>query len=390
MIALMLCLQDSLCKELWGYARAFRRQGVTLECVEVGTPLNVEIRDLLGKLPARPDFILQPESDFHFLPSGLVQQDIPCVCFHFDTYHSLRRRIRWSMLYDVPVVFHPNFADDYRRAGHPSVLTLAHAAQLDFYGGANLSAGERAYEVGWVGRLSGAPYDARRRLLPQLANQFRMNDWNRSYSIEETADIYRHSKIIVNISRDDYTQDANMRVYEAMAAGALLMTRTPTDLSALGFVEGEHFIGYRDETEIVPAVRRFLADEAGRARITSAARELVLAEHTYDARVKSLLAFIAANGSKLTAPARRWSESNVRLTYLDYYAGTSNMDCAYKEFGWIARHSPVDSVRGARILARGWARHGLNRMAGWSQRRRVNDTGAGRTMGQNITLDQPK
>ncbi len=294
------------------------------------------------------------------------------------------------MLYDVPVVFHPNFADDYRRAGHPSVLTLAHAAQLDFYSGANLSPGERAYEVGWVGRLSGAPYDARRRILPQLANQFRMNDWNRSYSIEETAEIYRHSKIIVNVSRDDYPQDANMRVYEAMAAGALLMTRTPTDLSTLGFVEGEHFIGYRDETEIVPAVRRFLADETGRARITSAARGLVLAQHTYDARVQSLLEFIAANGSKLTAPARHWPESKVRLTYLDYYAGTSSMDCAYKEFGWIARNSLVDSVTGARILARGWARQGLNRMAAWSQRRRVNDSGADRTLAQNITLDQPK
>ena len=181
-----------------------------------------------------------------------------------------------------------------------------------------------------------------------------------------------------------------MRVYEAMAAGALLLTRVPTDLTGLGFVEGEHFIGYRDETEVVPAVRRFLADQAVRARITSAARQLVLAEHTYDARVKSLLAFIAANGSKLTAPARRWPESKVRLTYLDYYAGTSSMDCAYKEFSWIARHSLVDSVAGARLLARGWARQGLNRIAAWSQRRRVNDSGAERTMAHNITLDQPK
>jgi len=390
MIALMLCLEDSLCKELWGYARAFRRQGVTLNCLEVGTPLDVDIRELLDKSPARPGFILQPESDFHYLPKGLVQQDIPTVCFHFDTYHALRRRIRWSMLYDVPVVFHPHFADEYRRAGHPNPLTLAHAAQSDFYGGANLSQHERTFEVGWVGRLRGAPYEARRRILPQLAAQFAMNDWNRSYSMEESAGIYRQSKIIVNISRDDYPQDANMRVYEAMAAGALLMTHAPTDLLTLGFVEGEHFIGYRDETEIVPAVRRFLADEAARARITSAARELVLAQHTYDARVKALLDFIAANGSKLTAPARHWTESKVRLTYLDYYAGTSSMDCAHKEFGWIARHSLVDSVAGSRLLARAWARQGSNRLAAWSQRRRTNALGADRTMAPNIKLGQPR
>ncbi len=386
----MLCLKDSLCKELWGYARAFPRQGVTFDCLQVGTPLDVEIEELLAKSAVRPDFILQPESDFHYLPEGLAKQDIPTVCFHFDTYHSLRRRIRWSMLYDVPVVFHPYFADEYRSAGHANPLTLAHAAQLDFYGGMNLSPHERTFEVGWVGRLSGAPYEARKRVLPQLGSRFAMNDWSRSCSIEATAQIYRHSKIVLNISRDDYPQDANMRVYEAMAAGALLITRVPTDLTTLGFVEGEHFIGYRDEAEIVPTVRRFLADEGAWARITLAARELVLERHTYDARVKSLVEFITANESKLTAPARHWPESKVRLTYLDYYAGTASMDCARKEFSWIARHSLVDSVTGARILARGWVRQGLNRVAGWSQRRRGNDSGGGQTLAPNITLGPPK
>jgi hypothetical protein len=390
MMALMLCLKDSLCKELWGYARAFERHGVALECLPVGTPLDSDIRSLLGKLPGRPDFVLQPESDFNYLPAGLVHQEIPTVCFHFDTYQSLRRRLRWSMLYDLPVVFHPHFADDYRRAGHPEPLTLAHAAQLDFYGGANLSERQRVHDVGWVGRLSGAPYDARRRLLPQLAAQFAMNDWKRSYSIEETAEIYRRSKVIVNISRDDYPQDANMRVYEAMAAGALLITGMPTDLSTLGFVEGQHFIGYRDEREIVPAVRRFLADGAARERITTAARQLVLTRHTYDARVSSLLKFIAARGAKLNAPARHWPETKVRLTYLDYYSGTFSMGCAYQEFRWLARHSLVDSVVGARILARGWAAQSLNRLQAWTHRRRVGGSKTDRAIQANISLGQPK
>ncbi len=390
MMALMLCLKDSLCKELWGYARAFQRHGVALECLPVGTPLNSDIRSLLGKLPGRPDFVLQPESDFNYLPAGLVHQEIPTVCFHFDTYHSLRRRIRWSMLYDVPVVFHPHFADEYRRAGHPEPLTLAHAAQLDFYGGADLSERERVYDVGWVGRLSGAPYDARRRLLPQLAAQFAMNEWKRSYSIEETAEIYRHSKIIVNISRDDYPQDANMRVYEAMAAGALLITGMPTDLSVLGFVEGQHFIGYRDESEILPAVRRFLADKAAREHITTAARQLVLDHHTYDARVSSLLEFIAASAAKLNAPARHWPETKVRLTYLDYYSGTFSMGCAYQEFGWIARHNLVDAVAGALVLARGWGAQALNRLQAWTPRRRPGGSKTDRAIPANISLGQPK
>src|SRR5580704_16921116 len=314
MNVLTLCREDNLCKELWGYARAFERQRVALECFDWGTPVNVDVRELLRKCRTRPDFILNPESGITFMPTNLTEVDVPTVCFHFDTYQATARRIRWSMIYDIPVVFHPHFADEYRRAGHPNPLTLAHAAPIDLYGTRNLEEHERNFEVGWVGRLIGAPYHARRRILPQLASQFAMNDWEHTYTMEETAEIYRHSKIIVNISRDDYPQDANMRVYETMAAGALLMTQTPTDLSALGFVEGKHFVGYCDEAEIIPTARKWLADEVGRACITSAARELVLAGHTYDARVKSLLEFVAARGPKLNAPARRWPESKIRLT----------------------------------------------------------------------------
>ena len=390
MNVLTLCRKDNLCKELWGYARAFERHGVVLHCFDWGTPVNVDVRELLRNCPERPDFIWNPESGITFMPTGLTDVKVPTVCFHFDTYQATARRIRWSMIYDIPVVFHPHFEEEYRRAGHPNPLTLAHAAPVDLYSARNLEEGERAYEVGWVGRLNGAPYEARRRILPQLASQFRMNDWERTYATEETADIYRQSKIIVNISRDDYPQDANMRVYEAMAAGALLITRMPTDLSALGFAEGEHFIGYRDESGIVPAVRRWLSDETGRARVASAARELVMARHTYDARVKTLVEFILANGSKLNAPARRWPESKVRLTYLDYYSGTSSMDCACQEFGWIARHSFVDSVAGARLLTRGWAKQAIDRVKIWTQGRRADGSKANRSVPANITLGQPK
>lgn len=371
MIVLMLCRKDNLCKELWGYARAFKRAGAALQCLDWGTPLNVDVHSLLRNCPEPPDFILNPESGISFMPVGLTEVPVPTVCFHFDTYQATARRIHWSMIYDISVVFHPLFEEEYRHAGHPNPLTLAHAAAADLYGAPNLDAQHRFYDVGWVGVLKNAPYEARRRILPQLAAQFAMKDWNHIYSAEEGAEVNRRSKIIVNIGRDDYPQDANMRVFEAMAAGALLITRTPTELSTLGFVEGEHFIGYKDEAEIVPTVRWFLADESAREHITSAARELVLARHTYDARVKSLLYFIATNGSKLTAPARRWTESKVRLAYLDYYPGSNNMDCAYREFGWIARHNWMDSVAGARLLARGSARQIRDRWALWSERRRV-------------------
>src|SRR5262249_3986986 len=150
---------------------------------------------------------------------------------------------------------------------------------------------------------------------------FRMNDVARRYSLEEMANVCSQSRIVVNIGRDDFPQDANLRTFEAMGAGALLITSLPSELTQIGFEEGVHFIGYRDVQEIKPLARRYLSEDSARQSIARAARAKVLREHTYDERVKRLLELVEVGNKKLLAPARTWSEERVRLAYLDYFAG---------------------------------------------------------------------
>ena len=59
------------------------------------------------------------------------------------------------------------------------------------------------------------------------------------------AKIYKQSKVVVNLSRDDYLQDANLRCFEVMASGALLITPKPTELSEIGFIEGTHYVTFK-------------------------------------------------------------------------------------------------------------------------------------------------
>jgi len=362
MIALVLCPELYLSKELWGYARAFRRHGITLACVDLNTPPDVDISDLLSACSARPDFILYPDTDFSCMPRGLVEVDIPTVCFQFDTYNNTSRRIRWSTLFDIPVLFHPGFEQMYRDAGHAHPLTLAHAAQPDFY---DNELDEKMIDLGWVGRTHGAPYATRKRILPRLAREFRMNDWTAHYTLEQTADIYRKSKIVLNISRDDYPQDANMRVFEAMAAGALLITGVPTNLSTLGFKEGEHFVGYEIEEDIAKRIHRHLNDEQLRRRIARAGRQLVLERHTYDARVALLLRFISECGNTFSAPARRKPIEEVRLMHLDYYTSMFNMKPAFRELDWLASHDVRCAAKGAYLIGRAQVRQSVNRVQEW-------------------------
>ena len=181
-----------------------------------------------------------------------------------------------------------------------------------------------------------------------------MNDWTKRYTLKETAAIYRRSRIVVNFGRDDFPRDANLRVFEALASGALLITSLPSELTQLGFQDGLHFVGYRDPGGLVRLVRRYLAEEISRARIAGAARSLVLAEHTYDRRAEQLLTHLVQAGQSRLAPARNWSESRARLVALDFYASHGLSSCAAAQLRKIARHSLRETFQGASLLSRSW------------------------------------
>lgn len=354
MTILVLCRESNLCNNLACYAEGLRRRGVQLVCMEERFSFDIDLQDCLRLCPEPPSLILHPESDMPYLPWGLAEVDIPTACFQVDTYSYTRHRIRWSMLFDQAIVFHPGYDTLFQKAGHPDACFFPHAVRAELFSG---NEQERVYEVGWVGQTSGPLYRTRHAILAELSQRFRMNDIARRYSPEEMADIYRQSKIVVNIGRDDYPQDANLRAFEAMAAGTLLITSRPSELTQIGFGEGVHFLGYENPGEIAPTIRKYVSDEGARRRIAEAGRAKVLREHTYDARVEKWLARIAGNNGKLLAPARQWPEGRVRRIYLDYFAANGALPEAAAELRSVARHSAKEAFLGAALLGRAWSKH---------------------------------
>jgi hypothetical protein len=360
MTILVLQKEEGIGREGSAYMRAFCRRGERVVGVQASFPTNGDVSQLLERCPERPFLILHPEH-IPIMPRGLTKLNIPTVCFQVDTYAYTQRRISWSMLFDLVFVFHPGYDIEFRAAGHPGAHFIPHAIEPSLFLGEEP---DRVFEIGWVGQARGPLYRTRERLLPSLSRSFRMNDWGKRHEPEEMAWIYRQSKIVVNIARDDFPQDANLRTFEAMAAGALLLTVLPTELTRIGFEDGVHFVGYRNEAEIAPLVRKYLLEESARRRIAEGARDKVLCEHTYDQRVETILELARQNSGKFSAPARSWSEERVHLTYLDYFAGHGALDCALDELRSIARISLGDATRGAGMLARAWARKSRARMIG--------------------------
>ena len=349
MTILCLCREEHHWKLIPGYAEAFRRRGIDFVCVEDAIPLDADLDEVVRRSGATPSAIFHFESAHPLFPIGLERSEIPTVCFHPDTYAFTRRRIRWSSVFDHAAVFHPGFVEQFAKAGHPGAFLLPHAARLEFFDGPELP---REFEVGWVGQPEGPFYRARAEWLPRLAREFRTNDWSRPYSVQEVAEIYRRSKVVVNIGRDDFPQDANLRVFEVLASGALLLTSLPSELQELGFRHGQHFVGYRDHREINSLVRKYLDDGPSRARIAAAARELVLNEHTYDRRAEQLLSRLADKSKMRQAPARSWPDARARLVAMDFYAAHGLTRCAGAQFRHIAGRGFRETIEAASLLSR--------------------------------------
>jgi len=348
MLILCLCPEIYHWKLIPGYATAFRRCGIEFHCVSDKLPADIELEKVMEECAEEPAYVLHYESALPLLPRGLEKSRVPTVCFHADTYAYTKRRIRWSYLFDHVAVFHPGYAEIFAGAGHPGAFMLPHAVRREFFEGPEPP---REYEIGWVGQCQGPKYQRRGEWLPNFARSFRTNDWGRNYSLAEVADVYRRSRIVVNIGRDDFPQDANLRVFEVMASGALLVTSMPTELTALGFQDGIHFVGYDHESEILPLIHKFLADDAGRSRIGFKGRTKTLSEHTYDIRVSQLLTRLQSFGDQKPAPARTWRKSRAHLMALDFYASHGLVGPAVTEYGRIAGRGFRESFEGGHLLA---------------------------------------
>jgi Glycosyl transferases group 1 len=294
---------------------------------------NVSLLQLLDTARSRDE---APDVFAHLvhtpgLPRDLHRSPIQTVSLDIDSFAWTSSRIRWSMLFDYVFVWHLSFVPVYQAAGHPKVFALPHCVDEGLFQ-ASLSETRRPFDLGWVGAFDHAHYDKRRRIIQTLATRFKMNDFARRYSKQETADIYRQSKIVVNVSREDFPQEANMRCYEAMAGGALLVTGMPTELTEWGFHEGEHFVGWHAEAEIPDLVDYYLRHEQKSAEIARSGQELTLGDFTFQKCRDKMTSVFREHPNEFFAPARNWPDGEVHQIYLEYYYRYQLLEAALTEF----------------------------------------------------------
>jgi hypothetical protein len=320
---------------------------------------NVSLLQLLelSRNSSNPPNVFLHLIDVPAIPRDIQSSPILTACMDIDSFWWTESRIRWSLLFDHAFVWHKTLVPRYQAAGHPSVHAVPHAVDAPTYADC-FPESDRPLEIGWVGHLGYGQHARRDRIIGALVSRFKMNELRKRYTKQETADVYRQSKIVVNVARDEFPPEANMRCYEAMAAGALLITQIPSELTDWSFREGEHFIGWRKEAEIPGLVNTYLHNENERTKIARAGREMTMGGFTFQHCRDRMLAVLQEHPNQFFAPARNWPPEKVSLTYLEYYYRYQCVSAALEEFAFLRKANRKSSWKGVPMMLK-MLRHSL-------------------------------
>ena len=171
-------------------------------------------------------------------------------------------------------------ADQLRRAGIDSATRLPLACDPEIHRKHEVA---QRYDVAFVGNVFPGP---RTDLLDLVQRTYPRSFLGNAY-FEEMARTYSAARIVFNRS---IRNDVNMRVFEAVACGSLLVTN---DLGDNGqaelFQDGVHLATYREAEDLLDKLAFYLEHEDIRERIAAAGRSETIEKHTYRHRMQAVL-----------------------------------------------------------------------------------------------------
>lgn len=213
----------------------------------------------------------------------------PCALWAIDTHLNFDWCRKKAKDFDFVFAAQRDGAQRLRDEGIAPAVWLPLGCDPELHGKHDIA---KSYDVAFVGHVFPGP---RENLLELIRRRFPNSFIGQAY-FEEMARTYSAARTVFNRSLEF---DVNMRVFEALASGSLLITN---DLRQNGqeelFQDGVHLATYRDPEELLDKLAYYLGREDVRERIAAVGREEVLAKHTYQTRMETLLHTVQFSLSK--------------------------------------------------------------------------------------------
>jgi hypothetical protein len=239
---------------------------------------DIDLNKIVKEIKTPVDLFLYVEASTgtKFFPSGLDTVPAPTAWWGIDNHLNYRWHKEYANLFDIAFFAQKEYLLKALRYGTKNSYWLPLGCDEEIHRDRHL---ERIYDVSFVGNLT----QNRKKFFKNIGIPVHLFS---GVYLEDMGEIYSKSKIVLNISA---REDLNMRAFEVMCAGALLVTqRIDAGIKDL-FVEGEHFV-FHDIKDAGEIAKHYLERPGELRRIADAGREIVVKENSYLRRVESILA----------------------------------------------------------------------------------------------------
>jgi len=270
--------------------------------------------DSFSKKKGSPDFFLYIEPAINHFPRGIENLKCPTACYLIDVHRALWVRERLAYFFDYIFIAQKDYVQHFKDMGFKNVYWLPLGCDPDIHGSVDI---KKEYDVCFIGK-KGPKGNEREKILNVLSQKFKMNALDKWYNKEEIAKVYGASKIVVNIPVNN---DLNMRVFEAMAGGALLITKKITNGQRDLFEPDKHLIEYENAKDLIGKIKYYLDKDDERIKVAKLGQNEVLSKHTYGHRCETILKTIFESGDiSLSSKIRIDTQKNKHIAYAKVYS----------------------------------------------------------------------
>lgn len=270
----------------------------------------VDLNTILELLPAefKPTNIVYQDSSAAPYIRGLEKTQIPTTFYAIDTHiHGFWQRY-FALGFDSVLLAQKDALNSFLDVGCNAQWLPLWAMNLQ------VPEKEKTIEVCFRGSLDIRTHPERVKFFNRLSEL-----WPGDYGLGPYTEAYPHAKIVIN---EALNKEVNFRVFEAMMAGALLITPAIESGMTELFTAGQHMVTYEDGNaeDAARKIRYFLNNEEERQRIAHCGHLETLTKHAPAVRASQLAAALrktssCVNSFKLLGPAYAY------LTFVESYIG---------------------------------------------------------------------
>ena len=256
-----------------------------------------ELPKVLRQAFFKPDLLLFIEGGtMRLLPMGLEKLECITAWYAIDSHTDYKKHLYLSRLFDVTFVAQKEYLDKMMEDGVRRAHWLPLACEPSIYPSETLP---RQWDIAYVGSSDPSVHPVRHQLLDALSKSF-PKMWRGRATVQEMGKIYSQARLVFNKSLNN---DVNMRFFEAMGSGAVLLTDSVSNngVDEL-FQKNEHYFEYHDEEELLELAKKLLANPGQLEKLGLASKAWVLQHHTYAQRAQNCIAVLRAIAKPATQP----------------------------------------------------------------------------------------